>query len=260
MDITRTKTNRTISEDEMLRLIKLKPFEGFRQDAKAINFGFIFGMTSNKFAKITLETSWTPEKLDNFLNSMRLSPKEDEVLLKDKYILAADYIRSQFFKSYPGLKQRIVRNSDLLKTQGYLRSIFGVIRRLPLLFFAYNNKGFLRKNNDMKLFSSMINIGANSTIQSAESIIMMKSIDQWMKGKWGKITPIIGMVHDSCDFYVPKENAYEILQDMKNTFEKNESWQRGVKFPIDIVICDLQKGDYYKKGTKLEKYNFNFSE
>ena len=271
MTITKRTVHRTISEEEMVRLKNTEPFAQFRQDSKAINFGMIFGISYRKFSSASLETSWSYDRIHTFIIEKGL---EDRIeLMQEKnpnvdsklweYYVVADYIRTSFFETYPGLMNRIKRNEQFAKDNGYIRSFHGVIRRTPMLMFCMhevtnkwgNEVMELRKDENKREIANLVNITSNSTIQTDESTVVNTMIT-----KWNNVNSIehyaIGTVHDSVDFYIKKSEAKELLPKMKEVFElKGENWQRGLYFPVDLTIIDLKKSDdYYKHGTSYKKF------
>jgi hypothetical protein len=270
MQVIHKTSKRTITEKEALRLKKIEPFSTFRQDAKAVNFGMIFGMSFKKFSKTSLETSWSENRIDSFIENMKLQESVEE--MKERYIgedekiwkyyAVAKFIRTQFFDTYVGLMERIKRNEAFAKEHGYIRSRFGAIRRLPMLSLCCTEnkegKQILRPQENMKEVAELVNISSNSTIQTDEVCIIMQCKNDWnhsQKGLFCEATvPTSGMVHDSSDFYVPKDDPVDILVQIKKTFEKDEKWQLGIKFLTDMTIVDIIKGEYYKNGTSYGKF------
>jgi uracil-DNA glycosylase family 4 len=79
-----------------------------RQKAKAINFGFLYGMWWKKFmdyAKTDYGVTFTPKQ--------------------------AEAIRERFFDLYPGLAAWHKAMKDFVVEHGYVRSLHGALRRLP---------------------------------------------------------------------------------------------------------------------------------
>lgn len=270
--IKRVTTNRTITEEEFLRLKKIKPFSTFRQDSKGINFGMIFGMSFKKFSSSTLETSWSYERVQEFVKERHLEDIVKEMQEKYSnidsklwsYYAVAKFIRDNFFDTYKGLMKRIKRNEELGKTVGYIRSFHGGIRRVPLLSLATNpDTGRYRRDENLKEASGLVNICANSTIQTDESAVVAIAALKWNSGdnECKASVETIGFVHDSLDAYVDKDRILEVIPKLKEVFEIEEKWQQGVKFLIDIQIVDLENKDhYYKKGVDFEKFLEEYSD
>jgi DNA polymerase I-like protein with 3'-5' exonuclease and polymerase domains len=265
MNIERVTVNRTITEDEFLRLKALKPFSTFRQDSKAINFGLIFGMSFKKFSASTLETKWDFKRVTEFIRERDLNSIVNEMSQKYpnidqklwSYYAVAKFIRDQFFDTYKGLMKRIKRNEKLGKDVGYVRSYHGGIRRVPLLTLATNEEGKWRADESFKEMANLVNITANSTIQTDEIAVVAQSMLAWAdeNNEYIQYAPESGTVHDSIDFYVDKDHALEIFEKMQEVFQHNDKWQNGVMLLCDITIVDLENLDqYYKHGIDYEKF------
>jgi len=88
-----------------------KPWKEGRKKAKAINFGFIFGMYEKKFiqqAKTKYDWDCTYEEAHEF--------------------------RTAYFELYQGIPPWHEKQKKLCKLDGYVRNLFGRIRRLPGIY------------------------------------------------------------------------------------------------------------------------------
>ncbi len=255
-------TKRTITEAEFLKLKKKEPFASYRQDSKAINFGFIFGLSYMMFSSNELEASWSPERIESLIKEKEL--EDDVASMQEKwkdrdvdpklfpYYAVANYMRNKFFEAYPGLMKRIKRNEQIGRDHGYIRSFHGGIRRVPLMALCYDDKDKLRKHEDRKEYSEWKNIMANTTIQTDESVHMNSCISDLDN-------PSIletGAVHDSAEMYVEREHLVTILLELKAHFERiDPDWQGKMIWPSDITVVDFNKGGhYYKHGQDADKY------
>ena len=264
MTITKRTVTRLLTEDEVLRLKSESPFEELRQDSKAINFSFLFGASFRKFAKTELEVKWSVEKADDLIEKADLFDKviemqekyPDEPTKMHKYYACAWYIRDQFFKTYPGLMKRIKRNEEFAKEHGYIRSYHGAIRRVPMLSLCINAEGKPRKHENFKEMANLINITANTSIQDDEVSTVNPKMVEYEDSELGKTNPIIGMTHDSADFYILKKDAVETLTKIKTLFEKADPvWQHGINFGIDMKIVDFTNPDHYYKCRSAYSLN-----
>jgi hypothetical protein len=264
MQITKRTVTRLLTEEEVIRLKSVSPFEELRQDSKAINFSFLFGASFRKFAKTELEVKWSIEKADDLIEKVDLFDKviemqekyPDEPTKMHKYYACAWYIRDQFFKGYPGLMKRIKRNEEFAKEHGYIRSYHGAIRRVPMLSFCINSEGKPRKSENFKEMANLVNITANTSIQDDEVSTVNPKMVEYEESPLGKTNPMIGMTHDSVDLYVLKETAIETLTEIKELFERaDEQWQHGIKFGIDMKVVDFSNPSHYYKCR--DAYSFN---
>jgi DNA polymerase I-like protein with 3'-5' exonuclease and polymerase domains len=264
MEITKRTVKRRITEDEFLRMKNIEPFATFRQDAKKCNFGMIFGISYRKFSTASLETSWPYERVQQFVKEKNLYDVVDKMAERHgeldaklwEYYAVSDYLRKQFFETYPGLMGRIERNKAFAIENGYIRSFHGAIRRVPLLMWMVNEEGKIRQDENKKEFANLVNITSNTSIQTDEVATVMQAINTWEETEDLTKGWVIGTVHDSVDFYVLKKEIESVLQRMKEVFEKEEDWAKGVSFPVDITICDLSQPEenWYKHGTPVKKF------
>ena len=254
-----------------LPLLKLRTcFEDTRQDAKAINFGFIFGMSGGTFARNTLETSWTEEACEEYIKENRLEKLKERIITQYsretpatwKYITCATDIRTKFFNTYPGLMSRIEREKKFAMENGYIRSWHGACRRAPELFFMEKGDNGGVKGDDRALYSRMIsnlsNIAANTAIQNLEAVIVMRAITKlhyWFKENHMK-SYIWGSVHDSIDFAIHKDELNAVTRKIVEVCAPKilpNEWQ-GMPQEIDIAVADLTIGEYYKGGKDYRAY------
>jgi DNA polymerase-1 len=88
-----------------------KPWKEGRKKAKAINFGFVFGMYENKFiqqAKTKYQWDCTYEEAQAF--------------------------RQAYFELYRGIPPWHDKQKALVRSDGYVRNLFGRLRRLPGIY------------------------------------------------------------------------------------------------------------------------------
>ena len=240
-------------------------FAQMRQDAKQINFGYIFGMTASTFATRTLEVDWTEEQADKYIRENNLRALKDKIINKYPYeeplmwkmITCASDIRDKFFKTYPGLLKRIDRERKFAIEHGYVRCWHGACRRIPELYFMKQNDSGRPNGDDNRLYSKLIgnlfNIAANSTIQNLEAVFVMRSIVElhdWLKENNMK-SYIWGSVHDSIDFAIHVDEVEAVCKKM---IEVCCLTMKKMPLDIDISVADLTKGEIYHGGGKWKNY------
>ena len=262
LTIKKHTIRKKITLDEFMKMKKDErgPFMKMRQDAKSINFGYIFGMTASTFATRTLEVDWTEEQADKYIKENNLRGLKDKIIAKYpreeplmwKMITCASDIRDRFFKTYPGLMKRIDRERAFAMEHGYVRCWHGPCRRTPELFFMKRGDKSVHPNGDDnklygKLVGNLFNIAANTTIQNLEAVYVMSSIVQlheWLKENHMK-SYIFGSVHDSIDFVIHKDEVEVVCKKMK---EVCCITKEAMPLDIDIVYADLTKGEIYHGG------------
>lgn len=268
LTITKKTVHRRISLEDFMKLKEDAPFEDYRQMAKAVNFGFLFGLVAASFAAKTLETSWTEAQADEYIRDNNLRDLKEKIISKFpratpkmwKMITCATDIRSKFFKTYPGLQERISRERAFAQEYGYIRSWHGAIRRTPELFFMHKNDKGRISGDDEKLYSGMLgtllNIAANTTIQNFEAVVVMSSIrefNQWLKDNNMK-SYIWGSVHDSIDMCIHKDEVAVVCEKLNEICTRMHDEYLGMPLGIDIKLADITKGEMYKGGRKLKSF------
>jgi DNA polymerase I-like protein with 3'-5' exonuclease and polymerase domains len=249
---------REITLDEFKKLKEHEPFETMRQSAKGCNFGLIYGMQGVTFARTTLRPTWTDEQVKSFLRDNDLLDKVDSIYARMRgempredcmYVAAADYIRSKFFKTYPGIEARTKRYKEFAEQNGYIRSYHGAIRRLPILMYQGGD-------DERSEVSGCNNVAVNTSIQNDEACRVMPSIEcfeRWLRENKMK-SYTYGTVHDSADICIHRDEIHEVLKKIHEIFERYEEWQNGVQLTIDIKIADLRKEEFYKGGLKEKAF------
>jgi len=256
MEIQRIKQTRQITQKEFLRLKKLPPFEDYRQASKGLNFGLLFGMSYKTYSQSRLETSWSFEQCEQFIDEHDLRDMKWDIAKYHKnedprlwsYFAVSKYFRDTFFKTYPKLLKRIDWRRDEGKDKGFIRSYHGALRHaLPLKFEG--------KDDSRKEIAGYLNIAANTDIQNDEACRVMSSIvlfNEEAKRRNLK-SRIIGTIHDSVDFIIHKKELKEVYEELLiPIFERQEDWQKGIKLTVDVTVVDLNDPhQYFKKGKDI---------
>lgn len=267
LQIKNHTVRRKITLEEFMKLKKDEhgPFAQFRQDAKAVNFSMLFGAVASTFARRTLETAWTEAQADQYIKDNNLRALKDKIIARYpretpvmwKLMTCASDIRTKFFKTYPGLMQRIERERAFALEHGYVRCWHGACRRIPELFFMSKNEKGRLNGDDEKLYGmqvgNLLNIAANTAIQNLEAVFVMSAIVElqlWMEAEKVK-SFIFGSVHDSIDFIIHKDEVEKVCQQMLNVCRKT---MLGMPMDIDITVADVMKSEYYKGGGNWKNY------
>lgn len=260
--ITKTTEYREITEEEFRKQKTIQPYSEMRQLAKSENFLLIFGGSAKILSDNALESFWDEDQCDEyietnhaerFLEQARKSYKgESEAKLKN--IAVCMSLRENFFKGYPGLWSRIVREKEVAANNGYVRTEFGKVRNLIELF--------LRGEYDNQVSSGMLrnleNISANHAAQNMEACIRGRAqyeMQTWMREE-GYKSWTWGEIHDSVDYFIAKDEIKPVLSHAKHLFERiiPELQNNWVPLVIDCEVSDLNKGDYYKGGRDPKNF------
>lgn len=197
-----------------------------RKQAKAVNFGFLYGMGAKKFCEYAkLKYDW-------------------EVSIRE-----AEAIREAFFQTYCMLPPWHERQRSMVKIDGFVRSLSGRKRRLPGIW-----------SPDRSMMAECERQAINSPVQGCiGDLKVMGMLDIYHNLQIptnGEKLRIKAEVHDSILMWVKTECLDEMLPLIKNSMER-PSWlnQFGIKLPVPIV-ADLEIGVWGAGKTwHGEKYN-----
>lgn len=172
-----------------------------RTKAKAVNFGFIYGMWWKKF-KTYAKTDYGVDFTD----------KE------------AEQVRVLFFKTYANLSKWHEQVIAFVKKNGYVRSLNGRVRHLPTVFS--DDEG-VRKQSERQAINSPVQSFANDLGLMAMSRINAEVPHDKVR--------VCGFVHDAIISLVKQEDAMWACKTIKRYMETNplEEWF-GLKLPIPI--------------------------
>lgn len=193
---------------------------GDRKKAKAVNFGFVYGMGANKFVHTAFE---------NY----------DLVVTLDE----AKAIRRAFFDQFSGLPKWHARQRRLVQEYGRVQSPIGRIRHLPDIY-----------SEDEAVRGEAQRQAINSPVQSFASDMTMLSLvsisEQFREHGYDAIT--IGTVHDAILFQIREDHVGPCLPIIKDTME-HLPFRRLFGIEVDVpIIADLKVGRYWGDAKELE--------
>lgn len=261
--ITPYTESRQIDIEEFWHLAKnveAEPFNTLRYLGKTANFALLFSAGARTFADTSLINLKIPEAAEivDMLDLRDLQKKlvgkgklsrED---INDQYFLdrftIATYIRNEFRKLYRGLVLLAERRRKEAQSKGYVRNEFGLVRRIPELFFGG------KQDENYSVFS----IAVNSPVQGLEFIIATYFLGyrlwKWLKDNNMK-SRIFTYTHDSADMYIHKDEIADVLQKAKELSEESRPEYAGIKLTISGVISDYYgKGEIWKTGSPMQAY------
>jgi DNA polymerase I-like protein with 3'-5' exonuclease and polymerase domains len=192
-----------------------KMFEDLRQQAKAGNFGLLYGMGVDGFQAY----AWA-----NY--GLKLSHAE------------AEKIRNDFFELYAGLLNYHERQRDVVRMTEMVRSPLGRVRHLPMI-----------RAWDRAIKSKAERQSINSPIQSCLSDMMIWAIalidDAYPAGG----IEVVGMIHDALIAYVPEQDVHlwagRAREIMSNLPFHEVGWKPVLQFPADAesgpTLAELKK-------------------
>ena len=269
LKISYKQVQKQVTLDDFMRLKKDSgKFETMRQNAKGVNFAFLFGATASTFARLTLESKWSEKDADQYIEENRLYKLKDKIIarypretpLMWKLMTCATDIRDKFFQTYPGLMKRIERERKFAIEHGYVRSWHGACRRIPELFLADRDDNGKLTGDDQKLYGrqigNLLNIAANTTIQNYEAVLVMSAITKIcdeIKARGFK-SYVFGSVHDSIDLVIHKSELEQMAEMIERICTADSEEACGMPQEVDIMVADITQGGYYKGGSDFRNY------
>lgn len=165
-----------------------------RKKAKAVNFGFVYGMWAKKFVK------YAKEKF-----GLDLSQRE------------GDLYREAFFDKYEGLLLWHSRVEAVVSQTGFIDSVFGRRRHLPSALWGSGLEDWIRRE--------AVRQGINSPIQSAGSdlnLFIAALMSSLTRLKWSfKIDPakafMVASAHDSQIYECKRDYVKTLREGIKYT-------------------------------------------
>ena len=200
-------------------------YGNFRQAAKAISFGILYGSG--------------PDKVAETVNKFNAENGINEVFTTDD---AKDAI-AQYFKTYKKLKSWLKEQSDIIKAQGCIYSALGRKRRLKDVF-----------SKDKGTAAGQVRSGINFLVQSVSSDInLLAAIDVNFYLKENNRTDdakIFALVHDSILAIVKDEYVDEFIEVMARFTQMD----RGVSIIGAPIGVDAEQGQDYSFGGFEKQY------
>lgn len=157
-----------------------------RQRAKAVNFGFLYGMGANKFVRYAFD-----EYQVNFTFE------------------EATAVREKYFRLYRGLKAWHREVEDHIRRVGSVTSPMGMVRRLPDI-----------ASTDKFLQAEAIRQGINFGVQSAAGQLTLAAMVLVHEKLDPETQWVVGTVHDSILLETDEDEAEEVARLLKHVMEK----------------------------------------
>lgn len=169
-----------------------------RRTAKAINFGFLYGMRPKHFKQ--------------------LAKQQYGIEVTDK---EAEQFRAHYFATFPDLERWHAKQIRRAQRQGYVSTLFGRRRHLPDIV-----------SGEFGLRSAAERQAINAPVQGTGSDIALSAYAKL--GARGAGWACVGLVHDALLFYVKKDKAEAVAHQVKAIMEHKLS---GFNCPLvaDVV-------------------------
>lgn len=198
-----------------------------RKKAKAVNFGFVYGMGWRKF-KIYAR--------DNY--GVDLTDKE------------AEQWRERFFQAYHSLPKWHSKQRRIVQSMGQVRSPIGRLRRLPDIYSTDKSKKAEAErqsiNSPVQGFGSDLTIlGMSEIMGNAQYYDPDYVLD---KDKFF----VIGTVHDATLFEVRNDYLMEFCPRAKHILEHPKALENVFHFDTDVpIVADVAVGKSWGAGIEL---------
>ena len=199
-----------------------------RKKAKAVNFGFLYGMGSKKFKEYAR---------DNY--GVALTDKE------------AEEYRNRFFATYNKLPKWHNKQRQIVKALGQVRNPIGRVRRLPDIYSS--DKGKKAEAERQSINSPVQGFGSDLTILGMAECLGYSAIDngpEWQLDR-SKVFSV-GTVHDATLYLIKNDYLLEALPKIKHNTESPKVLSEVFQFesPIPIIV-DLAIGRSWGAGKEL---------
>jgi len=186
-----------------------------RKKAKAVNFGYIYGMGPGKFVTYAFDNYGVTTTLEE---------------------ATAD--RNGFFADYPRLREWHERQRRLANKHQRVVSPLGRVRHLP---------DILSQDKDVR--SDCERQAINSPVQATASDLMLFALIELHRIMPPREARIVGTVHDSILFEVKDEHVDEWCGVIKETMEDMDRVERTFGADITVpIVADIEVGQHWAEG------------
>ena len=210
----------TISDDPAIKSEQ-------RKKAKAVVFGFLYGMGWRKFKEYARDTY-----------GLHLTDKE-----------AKEY-RARFFHVYAKLPEWHMRQRKIVKAMGQVRNPIGRLRRLPDIYSSDSGK---RAEAERQSINSPVQgFGSDLTLLGMAEVMQYALVyHEDLKLDRTRFDSV-GTVHDSTLFEVDNDYLEEFIPKVKQILEKPKALEEIFKFesPVPMVV-DITIGTNWGTGKEL---------
>lgn len=192
-----------------------------RKKAKAVNFGFVYGMGWRKFIQTAFE-------------------KYDLVFTEQE----ARDIRTAFFDHFSMLQAWHAKQRRLVNQYGRVESPLGRIRHLPDI---YSPEEGVRAEAERQAINSPV-----QSFGSDLAVLSMVEINRQFRRRDIK-GHCVGLVHDAINFEIRDDYLAEALPIIKDTMEDMSLVRRKFGVHVDIpIISDIKVGQHWGDAREIE--------
>jgi len=195
---------------------EIKEWKELRKRAKAIGFGYIYGMGAKKFKDYAFDSYGVTVSIEE-----------------------AERDRALFFEDYPALRPWHDRQRRLAQRYHRVVSPIGRIRHLP---------DIMSQDKDVQAEAERQAI--NSPVQSLASDLMLFALVRLHALMDPSEARIVGSVHDSLLFVIRDDRVAYWAPIIKSTMEDMETVERTFHTGITVpIIADIETGTHWGEGV-----------
>lgn len=192
-----------------------------RKKAKAVNFGFVYGMGWRKFISTAFE-------------------KYNAVFTEEE----ARAVRAAFFEHFSGLQPWHAKQRRLVNEYGRVQSPIGRIRHLPDIYSP--DEGVRAEAERQAINSPVQSFGSDMAVLAMVEI-NKKFRQEKIKGH------CIGLVHDAINFEIRDDHVGRALPIIKDTMEDVRPLEKKFGIHVDVpIVADLKVGQHWGDARELE--------
>lgn len=202
-----------------------------RKMAKAVNFGYVYGMWWRKFKDYAK---------DNY--GIEVTDAE------------AKTHRERFFKLYKGLEPWHRRQRRIVKATGQVRAPHGRIRHLPDI---NSTEEGIAKEAERQAINSPVQGFASGDLTLMAAVLFDKVIQHLGLSKYAHV---VLLVHDAIMVEVKDEYVDQVTRILKGVMENTPLVEY---FDLDFtipIIADIQQGKYWGEAEELGDLTYNKKE
>lgn len=191
-----------------------------RKKAKAVNFGFVYGMGWRKFISTAFE-------------------KYQAVFTEEE----ARAVREAFFDHFQGLQPWHAKQRRLVRQYGRVQSPIGRIRHLPDI---YSPEEGVRAEAERQAINSPV-----QSFGSDMAVVSMVRINRKFR-KRGIQGHCLGLVHDAINYEIRDDHVAEALPIIKDVMEDMSIIRKKFGVHMDVpIIADLKLGQHWGDTEEL---------
>jgi DNA polymerase-1 len=183
-----------------------------RKKAKAVNFGFLYGMYPRKFQQYAFESFGVDVTIDE-----------------------AELARRQYFETFPGLIPWHERQTRVANNLHYVTSPLGRVRHLPDIL---SSDSAVRKEAERQAI--------NSPVQATASDLMLFSMVKLRDELNPQEAFLVGTLHDAIFLQVREDKAKEVMALAKQVMENLPLKKT---FGLDLTVPVVADAEYSQHWT-----------